>query len=253
MSIVVRSPAHQWALVGVFSAFQVITTIIPYSISVGVEGTISVGLISAPLIGVLLGPVLGTIAVVIGSVLGIMINPVAGVMWYFTPIATASGAFVAGAIRTGRSMLVAPVFLAGLVAFLVGPVGYLSLSYVWLHCITLLPVAALMVPAVGRSMKSYLEQVSSLPRLTIAVTLLSFVAVMTDHIVGSAIAAFYFVYMVGFDAAGMAAAFNTVSLLYPLERIVATIILTVVTVALFTAARSSVLLIDEGNDLAAAE
>jgi len=220
---------------------------------VGVEGTISVGLVSAPLIGVLLGPVLGAIAVVIGSVLGIMINSSAGIMWYFTPIATASGAVVAGASRTGRSTLVAPVFLAGLIAFLLGPVGYLCLSYVWLHCITLLPVAALAIPSVGGRVKSYLEQVSDRVRLTSAVALLSFVAVMTDHIVGSAIAAFYFVYMVGFDAAGMAAAFNSVSLLYPLERIVATIILTVVIVALFTAARSSVLLIDEGSELAGAE
>ena len=200
----------------------------PFTVTIGTEGTISIGLLTAPLIGVLLGPISGVLAVLIGSLLGIMMNTASGVMGFFTPIATISGAFAAGMIRTGKGYGVIPVFIIGILAFLLSPIGTLAYGYIWLHLITLVLIVPLAIPSVSQFFERAFNLEIQTGMQIIAIAVVCFIAVMTDHIIGSSIAAYYFVIVYFMTPESLAPIFVAVSFVYPIERIVATAILTVV-------------------------
>ncbi|MFW9843899.1 MAG: hypothetical protein ACFFEV_04935, partial [Candidatus Thorarchaeota archaeon] len=100
MSNYTSSKAYPWALTGIFAAVHLVITLIPFSLSVGGGGEISYGLVSAPIIGFLLGPFFGVLAVVIGSLIAMSINPLIAILGPLTVLATAAGAYAAGAMRT---------------------------------------------------------------------------------------------------------------------------------------------------------
>ncbi|MCF2136144.1 MAG: hypothetical protein K9W43_02800 [Candidatus Thorarchaeota archaeon] len=230
-----RSATEKWSFIGIFAAIQVVATIMPYSVAIGAEGTISIGLITAPLIGILLGPYAGTIAVGIGSLLGIWVSPLSGIMGIFTPLATISGAFVAGAIRSGKGLYVPLIYFAGVIGFLFSPIGSLAYSYLWLHIVTLYLLILLVSPTVTDFFKTTFDKAEDSYRLVIAVAFTCFFAVMTDHIVGSTIAAFYFNIVYNMAPNVLASIFIGVALVYPIERIIATVILTFVVIGVLKA------------------
>ncbi|MHA1770233.1 MAG: hypothetical protein ACTSYL_01760 [Candidatus Thorarchaeota archaeon] len=235
MSIRIRSATEQWSLIGIFAAIQVVATIMPFSVAIGTEGTISIGLITAPLIGILLGPYAGPVAVGIGSLLGIWVNPLSGVMGFFTPIATISGAFAAGAIRNGKGLYVPPIYFVGVIGFLFSPIGVLAHSYLWLHIATMYLVLFLVSPRISEFFKTTFDKAEDTYWLIIVVAFTCFIAVMTDHIVGSTIAAFYFNIVYNLEPNVLASIFMGVAFVYPLERIIATVILTLVVVGVLKA------------------
>ncbi len=242
MAIRFESLAHQTALVGIFAAFHVVVTIMPFSVALGTTANISMGIISAPIIGFLLGPYLGTIAVLIGSLLGITMNTSVAVMGPFTPIATASGAFAAGALTTDREKWVLPLFLVGIIAFVLSPVGLTALAFLWLHIIALAMLSIYLVPRVSAMIKGAIETPSSFLQLLGAVGFVAFLATMTNHIVGSSIAVFYFIYVLHAPVNVMSDVFFVLAFVYPIERAVATIIITLVTASVLRAIQSGSIL-----------
>ena len=239
MAIAIKSEAHKWSLMAIFAALQVVATVVPYSITIGVEGSISVGLLMAPIIGILLGPIIGAIAVVIGSIVGIMLYPSSGVLGIFTPIATASGAFVAGAIMIGKGSYVPPIFAAGLIGYFISPIGMLAPTYTWLHVYAMILTLPLLIPHVSNTFKNALDGKSSTVWQLFIIALTSFIAVMTDHIIGSTIAAYYFSWGIPVPADTLAGIFRAVTLVYPVERIIATAILSLVIFVLMKALQST--------------
>ncbi len=233
MSLEIPSLTHAWSFVGIFAAFHTVATIIPFSIAVGGNGFISVGLLSASLIGLLLGPIYGPIAVLIGSYVGIVLNPPAGVLGPYTPIATAAGALAAGCLRTGKGQVVGIVYPIAVVAYVASPIAPYAPLYLWLHLIALPIALVMLIPGVASVVERGLDT-SSPTQLTLFLGITSFLSVMTDHIVGSAIAAYYFVSL-GVSPESVATSYNIVLLVYPVERIVATILIVVVGLALFKA------------------
>ena len=233
MASFTRSVAYPWALTGVFGAVHLVVTIIPYSLSVGGGGVISFGLVSGAIIGFLLGPFFGTIAVLIGSMAGGFVNPSIALFGLLTPLAPATGAFVAGSfrvrgLRIKSAILVLIVYVLAFDLFIIGPIGIYALGFLWLHSIACFLVLLFLVPGVGHQLSDalHLEPDSKHSQSFFAIWLVSFIAVMADHLVGSTIAAY--VFSAGMDPEALALIFMGVAFIYPWERLLASIITAVV-------------------------
>ena len=135
MSGLKNSMAYPWALTGIFAAVHLVITLIPFTIAIGGGGSISFGMVSAPIIGFLLGPFFGVIAVVIGSILAMFINSSIAILGPFTVLATAAGAFAAGAMRTKIRITVPIIFIVAFGIYLASPVGVAVPLFIWFHLI----------------------------------------------------------------------------------------------------------------------
>ncbi len=228
MSNFPHSKAYPWALVGVFAALHLVTTLIPYNIAFG-GGEISFGMVSAPLVGFLLGPFFGTAAIIIGSVIAMFLHAEIAVLGPFTILATAAGAFAAGTIRSKKPHIVPIVYLLSMATYLVSPIGMLVPEYMWFHAAGFLLSLLFVMPQVAKTLHESLDPEKGQKSIFVAsVWLLSIVSVTTDHAVGSAIAPYYFVILLGNEPTAFAGFFEFAILLYPLERLIASVILTII-------------------------
>ncbi len=231
---------YYWALTGVFGALQFVMTAVPYSIAIGgTGGALTIGLISAPLIGFILGPIYGTLAVLIGSLLGMLVNPAAQIMGLLTALAPTAGALCAGAIRVKKGYVVPIVFSVAIIAFLVGPIGTLAFSFLWLHVVALLLSFVFVLPVTSRVLVRAIETPSKSGIMgPIVVCIVALIAVLGDHIVGSAIGGYYFHYVLAFDANTVADWFTAILFIYPVERILASLLCVALTYSVFIALES---------------
>lgn len=227
-----NSKAYPWALTGVFAALHLVITLIPFSLAVG-GGEISFGLISAPIVGFLLGPIFGTIAVIIGSIIAMFIDVQIAVIGPFTVLATAAGAFSAGMIRSRKVAIIPLLYLLAIPAFLLSPVGLLIPEFVWFHFIVLLLSFIFLIPKVSTKLLDAMELSNNANYAygIFAIWLLSIVSVTLDQLVGSAMGGYYFVAL-GADAGFIAGFFSIVLFIYPIERLIGSLIVTVVLFAL---------------------
>jgi hypothetical protein len=233
MSNFTRSGAYPWALVGVFAAVQLVMTAFPITFAIGVGGILSLGLVAAPIIGYLLGPFFGTISVLIGSFLGVSINVALHPLAMFTPIAPAAGALVAGSLRVKKPIVVPLVYIAAIAIFLVSPIAGLSYTFLWFHIIALILSLLFLMPFFREKLEGGLEMDVNVGYGigVVSIWLLSLISVLADQLVGSTIGAFYFL-TVGLDVPTLAGIYTGIIFIYPIERILASIIAAFVIVAL---------------------
>jgi hypothetical protein len=238
MSNYTRSLAYPWALTGIFAAVHLVITLIPYSIGVGGGGEISFGLVSAPIVGFLLGPFFGVIATVIGSIIAMFINPGIALIGPFTVIATAAGAYAAGAIRTKLRVTIPALYLVAMGLFLVSPIGLLVPQFLLFHFIVFLLSLIFFVPDFSKMLMEplKLERSFNRPSGFASLWLLSIVAVTLDNVVGSAMGAYYFIAAFSMDPAALAGLFALGIPVIPVERLLGSFI-----VALLLAALAEVL------------
>jgi hypothetical protein len=227
-----RSVAYPWALTGIFAAVHLVITLIPFNLSVGGGGEISFGLVSAPIIGFLLGPFFGVIAVLIGSILAMSINPFIAVIGPLTALATASGAFAAGAMRTKIRIIVPLMFIVAMGVYLISPVGVAVPTFIWFHIIAFILSLLFVIPKISAKLISPLNLEISKDRwmMFISIWMFCLVAVTLDQAVGSAIGGWYLPPIHG--EALIIGFFEFAILLYAFERIVASLIVTLVVFAL---------------------
>jgi len=228
-----KSNAYPWALTGVFAAVQLVMTVFPFSFAVGGGGFLTLGLVGAPIIGFLLGPFFGTISVAIGSFLGVMINVAVHPLAWFTPIAPAAGALVAGSLRVRKAVVAPLVFIVGIAVFMVSPIALLALSFLWFHVIALILALLFVIPPLKSKLAEGLELSSSIGPAwgVFSIWILCLLAVLADQLVGSAMGAFYFL-TVGLDPPTLAGIYTAVLLIYPVERVLASVVAAIITVAL---------------------
>jgi hypothetical protein len=211
-------------LTGIYGAIQFVVTLFPMMISLPwIGGYVSLGLISAPVIGYLLGPRYGTLAVLLGSLVGVIFDPWAAVLGYFTPIAPAISALVAGIIRAKRFIMVPVLFSIAICLFLLSPIGRLSAGFVWFDIIALVLAGLMLVPTLSRKIKTGIGIPS--PKIdstaVFAVWMLVFMSVMADHVVFSAIGSYYYFWLPPTFVSNL---FSSVILLYPIERVLVSVI-----------------------------
>ncbi len=228
-----NSKAYPWALTGVFAALHLVITLIPFTLAFG-GGQISFGMISAPLVGFLLGPFFGPIAALIGSIIAIFINAELAAIGPFTVLATASGALGAGLLRSRKPIGVPLIFLMSMAMYLVSPIGVLVPSFIWFHVVAFCLSLIFLVPSVSTTLLNGLEfkKESNLAISAIAIWMLSIIAVTLDQAVGSALGPYYFVYVLGADAAFIGGFFEFAIVLYAIERLIGSILLAALLFAL---------------------
>jgi len=229
-----KSIAYPWALAGIFGAFHLVLTFIPYSVLGMGGGFLTWGMVSAPIVGFLLGPFYGTIAVLVGSLIGTGIFNLGGILGPIVPIlAPTAGAFAAGALRTGRVRELFVVFLIAILGYIIGPIGIPAFLFIWLHLITFFIVIILLLPKVYDKLKESVtfEKGRDLRLMPLAIFLFSFIALLTDHIVGNTATVYYFYYFAGMDASTLVGFWLPITFVYPIERLVAAIILAIVVIA----------------------
>ncbi|MCK5302942.1 MAG: hypothetical protein KAJ96_07370, partial [Candidatus Thorarchaeota archaeon] len=149
-----------------------------------------------------------------------------------TALAPATGAFVAGSFRV-REIGIKPVplvlivYIIALCFFILGPIGRLAPGFLWLHIIAGLLVLLFLVPGVGHQLSDAVLEPDSEKSLSFfSIWLVSFIAVMADHLVGSTIATY--VFSAGMDPEPLALLFMGVAFIYPWERLLASVITAVV-------------------------
>lgn len=234
MSSYANSRAYPWALTGIFAALHLVITLIPFSIGVGGGGEISFGLVSAPIVGFLLGPFYGVIAVLAGSLIAMFLNTSIAIIGPFTAIATAAGAFAAGAMRTKLRAIVPFLYIIAIGTYLLSPIGSLLPQFITFHSIIFILSMLFIIPVISSKLVEPLRFEGKFNPVTgfISLWLLSIVAVTLDNVVGSAIGAFYFIAAFGMEPSALAALFAGGIPLIPIERIVGSVIVTIILVAL---------------------
>lgn len=205
------------ASIAIFAAFQALLSIFPFTITVGVSGQITLGVIGGSLIGILLGPITGGISVLIGSLAGVFLNPAGALFGIFTIIPPFLGAFGAGCIKIKKGYLAGLVILTFLVIFYAHPSGQVAYVYPWLHIIGLIVAFSPLAHLAGSTFSS-----PETTRLIFGIEIAAFIGVITDHIVGSSIAIWYFSPYLTPEI------LYTITPIYPIERLVALIIASVI-------------------------
>lgn len=230
MSVLTNSVAYPWALTGVFAAFHLVVSLLPYTPAGA--GFITWGMVSAALVGLILGPFYGTISVGIGSLLTMVAFPSMAIISIFTPLAPMSGAFVAGALVTHRPGIFYVLFGSVIVLFILGPIGFMARSFLWLHFVTLVLSLFYVVPRVSQWFRSglALSEGTSIVIVSLAYWFTGFCALMADNLVGSALYQYYTISL-GFDAGALAVAYVGIMFVYPIERGLASIVLAVIAIA----------------------
>jgi hypothetical protein len=140
---------YSWALASIFGAIQLVVVVLPFRIAIsGTGGYLFFPLISASVIGYVLGPRYGTAAVFIGTLIGgiahpLFAEPTFSGLRYFIAIAPASGALVAGLIKTKRFVPVPVVYLMAILgmvslSIIVPPLTFTTFIFLWFHLIVFL-------------------------------------------------------------------------------------------------------------------
>ncbi|MEM1587121.1 MAG: ECF transporter S component [Candidatus Bathyarchaeia archaeon] len=217
-----RLSSLQVSLIAIFAALQVLLSIFPLSITIGVAGSITLGVAGSPLIGILLGPVLGGLAVLIGSLIGCFINPSGAIFGFLTVIPPFLGALGAGCIRVKRGHIIGAIILASLLIFYAHPYGQQAYIYPWLHIIAMIVAFS---PIATMSGSAFTSQKFS--KILFGAIISSFVGVMADHIAGCAIAIWYFSPMLVPEIWYIAMP------VYPVERVIALIVASIIAASIY--------------------
>ncbi|MCW4034417.1 MAG: hypothetical protein NWF03_03550 [Candidatus Bathyarchaeota archaeon] len=214
------------ALIAVFAALHTVLSTLPYTITIGISGSITLGVVSAPLLGIILGPISGGIAAMIGSIIAMFTNPAGAIMGAASFIPATVGAISTGFVIKKRGYISAALLAVGILAFYLQPSAGQMLEYPFMHIIAL--AVALIF---STKLAMWDAELSDLTKLSLAIPIAAFVGTLTDHIIGTSIAAW--MYDLG------PSVFTPVLFVYPVERIIAVIIATAIAIPLYYSLKRS--------------
>lgn len=202
----------------------------------GVSGQITFGVVGGPLIGILLGPFLGGVAVLTGSLIGIFLNPGGAIFGVLTVLPPSLGALSAGFMKLKRrSFIPGVIILTSVFVFYAHPFGRESALYPWLHIIAMV-IAFSPLAKIGVST----FRSSNIKRTSLGIPIAAFVGTLTDHIFGSALAIWYFSPFLTPDI------WNFILFIYPLERIVAVVLISIIAIPVYYRLKTSGLIEEKG-------
>jgi hypothetical protein len=211
-----------------------VMTFIPYSVLGTGGGALTWGMVSAPIVGFLLGPFYGTLAVLIGSILGVIVLNLGGSIGFLIPIlAPTVGALSAGALRVKRPQIPVLIYVITIAGYLISPVGIGAPIYAWLHIVALVLAIVFLIPIISKTLvegMSLNEEVNPVVSI-MGIWMLCFIALLADHIVGSTLYAWLGPYYLGADLNGLIEFYGGFAFVYPIERIIASLIVGFVVIA----------------------
>jgi len=224
------------ALIACFAALYVIISFIPVSPFplIGGEGRIDASAVISLVIGLLLGPLLGGLAVLIGGIITPFIVPHALALGLYTFVPHVAAAMCAGALKNGKQPLCALTYLFSFIFFAffpdIGPVWTWP-PVLWFHIIALIIIAS---PLQSWATKKLASQSSTLISAGTAVTFLT--STVFSQSIGSIVFEIlklpnrnpnYWQIMI----------WQPLTFIYPIERLIITVIATVITVPILKALR----------------
>jgi len=213
-------------LIAVFAALQAIVAVIPFSMTIGVSGAITLGVVTAPLFGLLLGPAAGFSAVAVGSLVGLFLNPSGAIFGALTILPPALAGLGTGCVKINRGYIPATVMLISVAAFYMHPIAREALFYPWLHIIALLLAFSPLSKLASSSIAA-----PEFKKNAFGVGFAALVGTLTDHAFGSAMGIWYF--------SLPAAVWNLIMYVYPVERIVAVILVVAIGVPVYRRLRAT--------------
>jgi len=216
------------ALIAVFAALQALFAIFPFTITIGVSGQITLGIIGGSLIGILLGPTTGGLATLIGATVGVFLNPAGAIFGILTVIPPFLAAFGAGCVKIKKGYVAGAVILVLLMIFYAHPYGQEALLYPWLSIIATIVAFSPLAIMAGSTFTS-----SETAKSTFGIVIATFVGVMADNMAGNAIAMWYF----SPDLTPLI--WYSVMFIYPVERIVALIIISIIAAPVYASLRKA--------------
>jgi len=220
------------ASISVFAALYVVLGFIPLFYIFGAYGQfITAALILAPITGVTLGPVGGTLAIAIGGIAGMSItgNMPMGI---FTFLPGTFDALCVGLAFRGKWYASASIFAVFILAFAALPSIGTAKYFIWFHAFALL---ILLSPA-STLAKEYVKN-NDPQKIVMGIGILAFIGVLIDHIVGS----LFFQILTPIPPS----VWEAVAFIYPIERVLVTIVATIIGTGIIKGIRASGLKIGE--------
>jgi len=220
------------ASISIFAALYVVMGTMPLFYIFGAYGQfITAALLIAPIVGIALGPVGGTLAIAIGGIAGMALtgNMPMGI---FSFLPGTMDALCVGLAFRGKWYASAAIFAVFILAFAALPSIGAAKYFVWFDAFALL---ILLSPASTLAV-GYAKSVDP-QKIVMGVGILAFIGVLIDHIVGSLI----FQVLTPIPQT----VWEAVAFIYPIERVLVTIVATIIGAGIIRGIRASGLKVGE--------
>jgi len=221
------------AFIAMFAALYAVLGYVPLFYIFGAYGQfITAALLIAPIIGIILGPVGGALSVTIGGLAGMAITGNAP-MGIFTFLPGTFDALCTGLTFRGKWYVSAIIFGAFIMAFAALPSIGDARYFIWFHAVALFLLLSPATTLATEYIKSFNPQ-----KLVLGVGILAFIGVLVDHIVGS------FIYQ-SIIAPLPPSVWEAVAFVYPVERLLATIVAAIIGAAVIRGVKATGLTLGE--------
>jgi len=215
-------------LICVFASLYAIFSAISLFPIIGAAGkSITLASFMAPLIGLILEPYLGVVAVSVGGFIGWYINPV-GPFGFFSFIPGAATVLFAGLLHNRKSAVSFILYVALLLVFMsypmIGPL-WLYPQFLWFQLVGLIVLAS---PLRSKVRKSLQPNPGRLSKLGFSVGIISFTATLFGQIVGSLMFEMMYWPVLIPQIEAWRLSWQVLTFMYPVERIIITLIATVI-------------------------
>jgi uncharacterized membrane protein len=233
MTLQLKVNAKSIAFIAIFAALYAVLGYVPLFYIFGAYGQfITASLIIAPIIGIILGPVGGALAAAIGGLVGMAITGNAS-MGIFTFLPGTFDALCVGLAFRGKWYISSIIFAAFIMAFAALPSIGDARYFVWFDAIGLFVLLSPATTLAAEYTKTFNAQ-----KMVLGVGIFAFIGVLVDHIVGS------FIYQ-SVIAPLPTGVWETVAFIYPVERLLATIVGAIIGAAIIRGVKVTGLTIGE--------
>jgi len=221
------------AFIAIFAALYAVLGYLPLFYIFGAYGQfITASLIIAPIIGIILGPLGGALAVAIGGLVGMAITGNAP-MGIFTFLPGTFDAVCTGLAFRGKWYVSAIIFTAFIIAFAALPSIGDARYFVWFHAVALFLLLSPATTLATEYIRTFNAQ-----KLVLGVGIFAFIGVLVDHIVGSLI-------YQSIIAPLPPSTWEAVAFIYPVERLLVTIVAAITGAAIIRGVKTTGLTIGE--------
>lgn len=226
------------SLIAVFSVLYFIFRSIPFVPLLGISGGfIRASASFAPLSGLILGPIPGVLAVIFGTFLSMFSGLSAPVFLYLDFLPGAFNALTVGLLIKKKTIrfnlwierLIAIILFVLTFIVLLSSANFNVPNILWMHVIAL---AILMSPITTKA-RSFISNTSD-TKLYFGIFTFVFIGSLFEHLVGATLTSYIAInnFLPNASPSDLARFWNTIAIVYPIERIIISIISSFIGVAL---------------------